>query len=287
MAYDRSLHASLREEVQALRKKVVALETAEADNEKLRKELAKLRVSALEQKSQLEMDFMNQLTGVARENALRLEELEGRLAESANVNRLLSEKLCSAPTPESVAKQLEELEAQHRKDLATSIDANKAEIERTRKQLVLLMESRDQLAEEFDEVKATLAKKEKEIEALKAREAAGDSNNREVEEIRRQLVVLQNSRDQIAKALDETTRELASKNEEITKLQHQIKTNEEINKAKMEETLKELANLKASQKQLEMEFEEAKKLLSGKDAELDSYKSTQKAIQDANQTEVI
>ena len=189
MALNHSLHASLREEVAVLRKKVVALETAEADNEKLRKELSKLRVSSLEQKSQMELEFMNQLTGVARENALRLEELEGRLAESTNVNRALSDRITASPSREMVEKEIQALETQHRKDLAATVDANKQEIERTRKQLVTLMESRDQLVEEFEEAKERLAIKEKEVEALKSQQASysGGASKAELEKIRRQL----------------------------------------------------------------------------------------------------
>ncbi len=287
MAYDRSLHASMREEVQALRKKVVALETAEADNEKLRKELSKLRVISLEQKAQLELDFMNQLTGVARENALRLEEMEGRLAESTNVNRLLSEKLQYTPTPESVEKQIQEIEAQHRKDLASTIDANKAEIERTRQQLVKLMESRDQLVEQCDEAKESLAQKEKEIEILQTKEAANDgSNKRQLQDIRLELADLQVSRDQLAKDLDETKANLQSKDAEIDALRLQMKTNEETSKAQLDNTLKELTSLKISREQLAVELEKAKLSLKAKETEIDSLMNTHSNFDDANRTQL-
>jgi chromosome segregation ATPase len=278
-----SLHASLREEVAGLRKKVVALETAEADNEKLRKDVSKLRVASLEQKSQLELDFMNQLTGVARENALKLEELEVRLAESSNVNRALSVRLKSSPSREMVEKEIEALEAQHRKDLATTIDANKLEIEKTRQQLIKLMESRDQLVEEFDEAKESLAIKEKEIESLKSKQASeGGASLVEVEKIRRQLDGLQTSRHQLMIDLQEAQTNLASKDAEINSIKTQLVSKE----AKLEETSRELANLRASHEQVVAELVDSKTTLRMKQAEIDSFKSSQNSADSTNRAEV-
>ena len=98
LAVDRSMHGSLREEVQMLRRRVVKLETAEADNGRLRKEMSRVQKAAEDQKAQMELDFMNQLSRAARENSLKLEEMEGRLTESNNVNRALGEQLASSET---------------------------------------------------------------------------------------------------------------------------------------------------------------------------------------------
>lgn len=159
MAYDSAIHESLREEVQALRKKLVALETAEADNEKLRKELARLKVAAQEEKSQMEMDFMNQLTGVARENSLKLEELEGRLIESNKVNRALSEQLQAAPTPQMIDTRIRSIEADHQRELAQITEASKLELERTRQHLANLMASRDELTEQYEDARPISSKR--------------------------------------------------------------------------------------------------------------------------------
>jgi chromosome segregation ATPase len=285
MMFDQSLHASLREEVAALRKKVVALETAEADNEKLRKDLIKLRVTSLEQKSQLELDFMNQLTGVARENALKLEELEGRLAESTNVNRAMGDRLKSSPSREMVEKEMQALEAQHRKDLATTIDANKLEIERTRQQLAKLMESRDQLVEEFDEAKETLAAKEKEIESLKQFKQTtegGASSKVELQKIRRELEDLQSSRDRLAMDLQQAQTSLTSKDVEINSIKMQLASKE----LKLEETSRELQRLRASHEKVVAELVDSKTSLRMKQAEIDSFKSSQNNTDSANKAEL-
>lgn len=245
--------ASLREELSALRKKVVALETAEADNEKLRKELNKLRVAALEQKSELELEFMNQLTGVARENSLKLEELEGRLAESNNVNMALSDQLKQSPSPQDMRKQIDALEAQHRRDLAQTIDANKLEIETTRKQLNQLMESRDKLMEEFDEVAAKLSKKETEIEYLKAIEKQSVSIS-EIEDIERQLEEFKSSREGMSRELQETRAVLKSKDDQIKMLEEKLRTSEESSKRQLEDALREVDGLKEAKRRLESQL---------------------------------
>lgn len=268
----------------ALRKKVVALETAEADNEKLRKELSKLRVASLEQKSQLELDFMNQLTGVARENALKLEELEGRLAESTNVNRALSDRLKASPSREMVEKEIEALEAQHRKDLATTIDANKLEIAKTRQQLAKLMESRDQLVEAFDEAKLSLTMKENEIKSLKSKQASegGGASKVELEKIRRQLDDLQSIRDKLMNDLLKAQANLASKDAEIDSIKSELTSRE----AKLEETLRELAKLRESHEQVVAELVDSKTSLRMKQAEIDSFKTSQNSVDSATKAEL-
>eukprot|EP00339_Tiarina_fusa_P025346 CAMPEP_0117058722 /NCGR_PEP_ID=MMETSP0472-20121206/40792_1 /TAXON_ID=693140 ORGANISM="Tiarina fusus, Strain LIS" /NCGR_SAMPLE_ID=MMETSP0472 /ASSEMBLY_ACC=CAM_ASM_000603 /LENGTH=1220 /DNA_ID=CAMNT_0004776155 /DNA_START=293 /DNA_END=3958 /DNA_ORIENTATION=- len=177
IAIDRSLHGSLREEVQMLRKKVVKLETAGADNERLRKDLSKLQKAKQEEKAQLEMDFMNQLTGVARENALKLEELEGRLSESSKVNRALSEQLADSQTQEMFSKKIKEMETRHKKEIVNIVENFSAEREAMQNQLKIVQESRDELTTRLDDTKLALELKRKELERKAS--SPNDSNGRE------------------------------------------------------------------------------------------------------------
>lgn len=77
----------------ALRKKVVLLETAEADKERMRKEMTRLKRNMQEEQSKFELDFMNQLSDVVRENAMHVEVLTDELRQSKEANRSLSEQL--------------------------------------------------------------------------------------------------------------------------------------------------------------------------------------------------
>ena len=260
--------AQLFEEVAALRKKVVALETAEADNEKLRKELNKVRVAALEQKSTLELEFMNQLTGVARENALKLEEMEGRLAETTHVNAALNEQLRQGLTVDSLNQQIEALDAQHRKDLAQTIDANKTEIQKTRHQLQTLMESRDKLVQEFDQAKSHLGQKEKEIERLQASHRTSDEASQQ------RLEQLQTARDALSQELQQTKAMLASKDAQIDSLKQQLQTTEQSSTLQLEETQRELASLKLAKQTLEIELKNARTSVNLRLTEAESAKAS-------------
>ena len=95
--YDPSMHGSHLEEIQLLKKRVVCLETAEADNDKLRKKLARLQISTQEDRAHLEFAFMNQLTEMGTDNAKKLEQLEGRLSETSKENQRHREQLRSPP----------------------------------------------------------------------------------------------------------------------------------------------------------------------------------------------
>lgn len=251
------IEAELREELLALRKKVVALETAEADNEKLRKELNKLRVVSLEQKSTLELEFMNQLTGVARENSLKLEEFEVRLAESNNINLALSEQLKQAPTPEAVKQQIASLETQHKIDLAQMMETNQLEIQRTRQQLNQMMESRDKLRTEVDDARIALSNKEKEIADLKTMEQAS-RNEADQAEVQSQMRQLQTSRDTLAQELQDAKSNLASKDAQINSLKQQLQKSEESFKLQLAAKAKEIESLKVAKKTLEIELKHAK-----------------------------
>ena len=265
----------LLEEVAALRKKIVVLETAEADNEKLRKELNKLRVAAVEQKSTLELEFMNQLTGVARENALKLEELEGRLAETTTVNVALSEQLVQQgrSVESRMNQQIEALDAQHRKDLAQTIDVNNAEIQKTRHELQTLMESRDKLVEEFDKVKRHLVQREEEIESLQASHRTTD------EESQRRLDELQTAHDALSQELQETKELLMSKDAQIDTLKQQLHTTEQAGKVQLEETQRELASLNAVKQTLEMQLKNATTSVTMRETEAESLKEQLKTME--------
>jgi hypothetical protein len=269
--------AALLEEVSALRKKVVALETAETDNEKLRKELNKLRVAALEQKSTLELEFMNQLTGVARENALKLEELEGRLEASKNINVALNEKIRLSPSAESMNQHIVALEAQHRKDLAQTIDANNLEIQRTRQQLYMVMASRDKLVEDFEEAKSNLSKKDKEIEMLKDKERASADTIGDEENARR-FRLLQTSRDALSRELQNAKAILASKDAEIDSLKQQLQKTVEASKVQLEATKSEVASLKLAKQTLEIELKKASTSMKLTQAKLNSSYGAQAAM---------
>lgn len=221
MNYDPSLH----EEVLSLRKKVVALETAEADNVKLRKEFSKLKVSSQEERSQLEMDFMNQLTGVARENALHIEELEGKIGETTKVNKILHEQLQQAPTHQQVEERLESMEALHRKELAQIIDANKLELEKTRHHLSHVLTSRDNIQEELETCKKALTKAQTE----------SVSSSTSSSSMQAMLAQAQEENDQLkghVKTLLETSRQLANDKKALASNQSEVQILQERLKAR-------------------------------------------------------
>lgn len=269
MAYDSAIHESLREEVQALRKKLVALETAEADNEKLRKELARLKVAAQEEKSQMEMDFMNQLTGVARENSLKLEELEGRLIESNKVNRALSEQLQAAPTPQMIDTRIRSIEADHQRELAQITEASKLELERTRQHLANLMASRDELTEQYEDAKADIEQKEQELESLRVKLTDGPdsvqirlndenatlrSKVRQLEdEIKKNAASYAKQTQTLERRLDAKDSEISEKASRLRRIENQRTNKPEISSERVNSLEKENSDLKASIHKLEMD----------------------------------
>jgi len=261
--------AELREEVSTLRKKVVALETAEADNEKLRKELSKLRVQSLEQKSTMELDFMNQLTGVARENSLKLEEMEGRLLESTNVNLALSEKLKQSPTPDSVRKQMEALESQHKKDLATAIDANVAEITKTRQQVQVLMECRDMLVEELKESKHTLTQKDAEFQRQQKEQETKSKASEE--DFQRRLAQLQTAQDGLFRELHKAKKQCSSKDAKMETFKQQLsQALRDTRKDELESAIEELTSLKMAKQTLEMDIKTMNDTATSQRGEMDT-----------------
>ena len=53
------LHQGLREEIMSLKKRVIELETAEADCTRLKKTVQTMKKQMHEEKSRMELDFMN------------------------------------------------------------------------------------------------------------------------------------------------------------------------------------------------------------------------------------
>lgn len=139
-----TLDVPLQKEVLELRKKVVILETAESDNNKLRKEMSIFKMYMQEEKSKFELDFMNQLSEVIRENAMKIEELTCQLQESKSVNRALSEQLKPPSDPGQTSQP------------ANESSREISEVERMRKQLHDAEISRDDLFKKLEESKKSL-----------------------------------------------------------------------------------------------------------------------------------
>jgi chromosome segregation ATPase len=148
---DRSmLDAPLREEILVLRKKVVTLETAKSDYDRVKKELTKIKVTMHEEKSQIELDFMNQLSAVTRENSLKMEEISVRLQESNNVNRALSDQLQTGPTSaKEIEKRFQDIESSHEEEVSRLMNEstrNSIELGRMKREVNDMHKSRDELA---------------------------------------------------------------------------------------------------------------------------------------------
>jgi len=155
-----ALDGPFREEVLMLRKKVVVLETAESDNERLRKDMLKLKLEMQEEKSEVELHFMNQMSEVMRENALKIEEITGQLQESNNVNRALSEQLnLGDPSPKEINKRIRDLESKHKNEISELVsesNRNLTEMERMKKELMETQKSRDELSAKLRESEKSL-----------------------------------------------------------------------------------------------------------------------------------
>ena len=148
---DRSMvDAPLREEMLMLRKKVVTLETAKSDYDRVKKELTKIKVTMHEDKSQVELDFMNQLSAVTRENSLKMEEISVRLQESNNVNRALSDQLqIDLPGAKEMEKRFQDIESSHEKEVSRLMNEstrNSIELGRMKREVNDMQKSRDELA---------------------------------------------------------------------------------------------------------------------------------------------
>ncbi|KAL3930101.1 MAG: hypothetical protein SGARI_004578, partial [Bacillariaceae sp.] len=137
------LHQGLREEIMALKKRVIELETAEADCTRLKKAVQTMKKQMHEEKSRMELDFMNQVSAISQANALKVEEVECQLKESTAVNRALNEQLekCGG-----VEKKMQQMEIQQEKEIARIVDNKIKEIEGIQGELGSVSKTKDELA---------------------------------------------------------------------------------------------------------------------------------------------
>lgn len=196
---DRSVHVSLREEIQLLRRKIVLLETAEADNEKLRKELSRVKNQMHDEKSQMELEFMNQVSAVARENAYKMEEIEGRLKESNKVKSILNEQLDKLGGPEGVEKRLQEVEARQRAEIARIIDRKIEEAEKAQQELKVVETSRDEHKSQLEDTCARLEAYRAKVEELTASKAA--HTDADIDSIKLKLATLEQENSKLVSEL--------------------------------------------------------------------------------------
>lgn len=228
-AQDQPVHISLRTEIQQLRRKIVQLETAEADNEKFRKELTRVKVQMHEERSQIELDFMNQISEVATENALKLEKMKASLEESTNANKILSDELEKVGGPDGVERKLQEAEALHKKEIAYIVERKMEQVEQAQEELRRSEISREELQSELAKVSAELRAEQRKVEELTSLqlEKSQETNS----ELRSQLPVLTNEQNdpqsQDVQILREKLRardeELNSKIDEIRTLETDLK----------------------------------------------------------------
>lgn len=199
--------APLREEILMLRKKVV--QTTKANNDRLKKELNKITITMHEERSQLELNLMNQLSNVTRENALKVEEINVRLQESNNMNRALNHQLESRTlSAKAIEKRFQDVESQHQEEgllLMNESKQNSIVLERMKRELNDVQKVRDALVarlKEFTNLKDTTKQSEHESnelhlmeEKLKSRDIEVTKNigeisrlNLELEELRSQSI---------------------------------------------------------------------------------------------------
>lgn len=201
----------------ALRKKVVVLETAESDNERLRKELTRLRIKTQEEQSKFELDFMNQLSEVARENATKMDLITDELRETKQKNHALTEQLRSrGPTPingsdprfaevGSLKRQLQDAK-QARDDLVKKLDDRTRTLRELKKEFETQSATEMKLMEDENKsLKTTIASLEKEKEEMKvtlsdikSRQATSDNKKDEtIADLQKEIQVLKSSAQRI------------------------------------------------------------------------------------------
>ena len=194
------MHGSIRDEVQTLRRKVNELQNIKSESDQLRKDFAKIQG----EKANLEMDFMKELNDLARENALVIEEYEGRIKESEKVNRALSDQLLASSTPDMVAKEVGEVKAKHIEELSRLKKSHNEEIEILRKEL----SKPDMPSKEINEIKS---KHREELSRL-------EKSSKEETEVLRKLG------NDLAQKINQTKQKLGEKEKEITALQTTVRT---------------------------------------------------------------
>ena len=287
-----SMHGSLRDEVQILRRRVIQLQNIGTEAEQLKKELTK----AQEEKATLEMEFMNQLNSFARENAHVTQELEGRLAENDKLNRDLVEQFQNADTPEVLAKKIREIEARHEKELAVTIDDNQNEIKKCQEEMAEGQARKIELMAEVAERKFELEEKQKEIATLQAKVSAIQSGQssvsqvNELEELQQELDLARAEATMFSNHLTESQAETARLKEQLDDLRSTLSTNTrnfEDEMKTLRDTLEsyetELANKASKITQVECFQEEIQKLKTAKQ-ELEDENQQLRSLQRASPT---
>jgi chromosome segregation ATPase len=160
---DSPVHMGLREEIKTLKKRMIELETVEADKEKLRKELSNVKKQMSEEKARMELEFMNQVSAISQANALKVEEIEGQLRESNTVNRALNEQLEKVS---SVEKKMQDMEMHQEKEIARIVDKKLTEIEGMRQELDIVKHSKDELAVKLGEAQKRIETERKKVQEL-------------------------------------------------------------------------------------------------------------------------
>ena len=233
----------------SLRKKVVMLETAESDNERLRKEITRLRIQTQEEQSKSQLEFMNQLSKVARENAMKVDIISDELRVTKKENLALSEQLRSRgqapgrPIPQPM----------------NGSDPRFAEVGSLKRQLQDAKQARDNLLKKLDDRTEMLREMKKEFEAQNSAEM--------------KLVEDEN------RSLRTTIESLEREAEEMKVTLNDFKSSQATNNEKKDtiiaELQKEVQSLKLSAQRFEKESRDEKDFYSEQEKDL---KSKMKAL---------
>ncbi|CAJ1934148.1 unnamed protein product [Cylindrotheca closterium] len=150
MAAMAQMQNALRAEIRDLKVKIVSLETAEADNARLRKELSSIKTTCENNLAKQELDFLNRMAEISRENSARIADLEAKLAEKR--------QLTSGHGPKSVHDNIEGMEQ--------IAGQNRDEVDILKKQLRVVQTKRDELTRKLEEATVELALKDCKLESL-------------------------------------------------------------------------------------------------------------------------
>jgi intraflagellar transport protein 20 len=213
----------------ALKKRVIELETAEADCERLKKDVQKMKKQMHEEKSRMEMDFMNQVSAISQANALKVEEIECRLKESNAVNRALNEQLekCGG-----VEKKMQQMEIQQEKEIARIVDIKMKEIQDVQGELSCVSKTKNELAVRLGEAQTRVQAERKKIKELNAsflNESQADKTK--IDALEAQLTHAENENTKLQKMLDDnkveqsTIRSLEEQLSSVCKENEMLKSN--------------------------------------------------------------
>lgn len=191
-----------------LKKRIIELETAEADKEKLRKELCNVKRQMNEERARMELDFMNQVSAISQANALKVEEIETQLKESHSVNRALSEQLEKVS---GLEQKIQAMEIQQEKEIARIVDNKIEEIDGVRQELGVVKQTKDELAVKLGEAQIRMEAERKKVQEL----------NSSIEELN--ASILNDSQAEKAK-LDAVEAQLSIALQENEKLKEDLKT---------------------------------------------------------------